>query len=139
MRWPRSMRLLHCLAVTTIAAACAPALSADTSPATVDPATGEGCWVRFFGEHDFKRPIGRLAGGMYIYSIEKPGLIGEVSEQRFLKEARSAIVGPEATLRAYAEPGFDKEVMVFERGTKVQDLDALGFPARVASLKITCD
>jgi hypothetical protein len=132
------MRPLRCLLLALFAAA-PPVIAADPSPATVDPKTGEGCWVRFFAEPDFKRPIGRLAGGMYIYSIEKPGLIGEVSEKKFLNEARSAIVGPEATLRAYSEPGFDKELVVFEPQRKVAALRALGFPARIASLKITCE
>jgi hypothetical protein len=132
----RRMRLLGLTLL--LAALASPARGADTSPATVDPKTGEGCWVRFFGEPDFRQPIGRLAGGMYIYSIEKPGLIGKRSEEKFLKDARSAIVGPEATLRAYSEPGFDKELIVLEPQRKVQDLRALGFPARIASLKITC-
>jgi hypothetical protein len=37
-----------------------------------------------------------------------------------------------------AEPGFRKEILTFEPRREVEDLRALGFPERIASLKILC-
>jgi hypothetical protein len=48
------------------------------------------------------------------------------------------VVGPQARLVAYAQPGFSKEVFTFDPSEKVGDLRAIGFPAQVASLKILC-
>ncbi|HEX6266024.1 MAG TPA: hypothetical protein VFZ81_03925 [Burkholderiales bacterium] len=115
-----------------------PATAADLNPLQLDPQAGEGCWVRFFDGENFERPLGRVAGHLYINSIANPGLIGRMDEKQFFQRASSLIVGPEATLIAYAEPGFRKEVMALEPRREVKDLRALGFPERVASLKIVC-
>ena len=98
-----------------------------------------GCWVRFFEEPGFERPLGRLAGAVYVNSISGPGLIGEIHQEEFFRRARSAIVGPQAKLTAYAERGFRDEVVLLPPGRKVEDLRALGFPKRIASLKILCE
>ncbi|HUF81886.1 MAG TPA: hypothetical protein VMN03_12160, partial [Burkholderiales bacterium] len=72
-----------------------PAAAADLNPPQLDPKYGEGCWVRFFDEPRFERPLGRLAGAIYINSIAGPGLIGEMNEEEFFRRARSLVVGPE--------------------------------------------
>ena len=118
--------------------AALPAVAADLNPPQLDPKYGEGCWVRFFEEPGLERPLGRLAGAIYINSITGPGLIGQLNEEEFFRRARSLAVGPEARLIAYAEPGFRKEVFSLEPGREVKDLLALGFPKRVASLKVLC-
>ncbi|HEX6268322.1 MAG TPA: hypothetical protein VFZ81_15665 [Burkholderiales bacterium] len=115
-----------------------PATAADVNPLQLHPQAGEGCWVRFFDSENFERPRGRLDGGLYINSIANPGLIGRMDEKQFLQRSSSLIVGPEAKLIAYAEPGFSKEILTFEPRREVKDLRALGFPERVASLKILC-
>jgi hypothetical protein len=112
--------------------------AADVNPPQLDPEAGEGCWVRFFDGANFEQPLGRLDGGLYINSIAGPGLIGRMDEKEFFQRTRSLIVGPEARLVAYAEPGFRKEILSFEPRREVRDLRALGFPERVASLKILC-
>jgi hypothetical protein len=112
--------------------------AADVNPPQLDPEAGEGCWVRFFDEAGFRQPLGRLDGGLYINSIANPGLIGRMDEREFFQRTRSLIVGPEARLVAYAEPGFRKEILTFEPRREVEDLRALGFPERIASLKILC-
>jgi hypothetical protein len=101
-------------------------------------AAAEGCWVRFFEEENFARPLQRLAGALYINSIAGPGLIGRMNEEDFFRRARSLVVGPEARLFAYAERGFGKELFTLQPGAKVKDLREIGFPARVASLKVLC-
>lgn len=116
-----------------------PAGAADLNPPQLDPKYGEGCWVRFFNEPSFKEPLGRLAGALYINSITGPGLIGQMDEEEFFRRARSAIVGPEARLTAYAERGFRKEAFTLEPGREVKDLRELGFPKGIASLKILCE
>jgi hypothetical protein len=115
-----------------------PAGAVDPSPTHIDPRAGEGCWVRFFDEAGFGPPAGLVSGGLYISSIAGPGMIGEQSDRAFLRTARSLVVGPEATLIAYAEPGFRKEILSLEPGRKVKDLREIGFPEGVASLKIVC-
>jgi hypothetical protein len=105
----------------------------------LDPKYGEGCWVRFFEEPGLEQPLGRLAGAVYINSISGPGLIGQMNEEEFFRRARSVAVGPEARLTAYAERGFRQEVFSLEPGREVKDLHALGFPKKVASLKILCE
>jgi len=49
------------------------------------------------------------------------------------------VVGPEARLTVYAERGFRAELFTLEPGREVRDLRPLGFPQKVASLKILCD
>jgi hypothetical protein len=129
---------LHMPAAALLLAALS-AAAADLNPPQLDPKYGEGCWVRFFAEAGFEQPLGRLAGAVYIVSISAPGLIGEMNEENFFRRAHSLVVGPEATLTAYAEAGFRREVFSLEPGREVKDLRALGFPKRVASLKILCD
>ncbi|HEX6318111.1 MAG TPA: hypothetical protein VFZ84_04490 [Burkholderiales bacterium] len=129
------MRLALVAALSTVLSAGA----ADINPPQLDPIYGEGCWVGFFSEPGFERPMGRLAGALYINSIAGPGLIGTLNEEQFFRQARSVVVGPEARLVAYAEPGFRKEVFSLEPQREVQDLRELGFPGRVASLKILCE
>jgi hypothetical protein len=118
--------------------AATPALAADPTPSTVDPKAGEGCWVRFFSAKDFKQPMGRLAGATYINSLAAPGLIGNLDVKEYFGLVRSAVVGPEALLVLYAEPGFREESAKLDPGRKVADLGEFGFPKNVASLKIIC-
>ena len=125
-------------AVALLALAVLPAAAAVLNPPQLDPKYGEGCWVRFFNEPNFERPLGNLAGPMYINSIAGPGLIGEMNEEEFFRRARSVTVGPEAKLLAYAEPGFRNEIISLEPNREVKDLHAIGFPKKVASLKIVC-
>lgn len=115
------------------------ARAADINPPQLDPNYGEGCWVRFFEEPGLEHPLGRLSGAMYINSIAGPGLIGSMNEEQFFRRARSLVVGPEARLTAYAERGFREEVFSLEPGREVKDLHALGFPKKIASLKILCE
>jgi hypothetical protein len=116
-----------------------PAAAADLHPPQLDRKFGEGCWVRFFEDADLKRPLGRLAGALYINSLSGPLLIGQMNEEEFFRRARGAVVGPEARLIAYAERGFRDELFTLEPGREVKDLRALGFAEKVASLKILCD
>ena len=113
--------------------------AADPTPPQHDPRDGDGCWVNYFNEPGFEEPLGRLAGAVYINSIAGPGLIGQMNEEQFFRRARSLVVGPEARLTAYAERGFRAEVFSLEPGREVKDLRALGFPKKVASLKILCE
>lgn len=115
------------------------AYAVDPTPATVDPAVGEGCWVQFFAERDFKRPMGMLPGGTYINSLAGPGLIGEFDEREYFQRTASLVVGPQAKLIVYAEPGFDKELVTIGPNRKVAALADIGFPQRAASLKVICD
>ena len=114
--------------LAAFALAALPAAAAVLNPPQLDPRYGEGCWVRFFNEPNFERPLGNLAGPMYINSITGPGLIGQMNEEEFFRRARSAVVGPEAKLLAYAEPGFNKEIFTLEPNREVKDLQAIGFP-----------
>jgi hypothetical protein len=115
-----------------------PALAADPSPSTLDPKAGEGCWVRFFSAKAFEQPMGRLAGATYINSLAAPGFIGKLGVEEYFGRARSAIVGPEARLVLYAEPGFREQSAKLDPGRRIADLEELGFPKGVASLKIVC-
>jgi hypothetical protein len=126
------------LALLAAVLAALPAGAADLNPPQLHPEAGDGCWVRFFDGPNFEQPLGRLDGGLYINSIANPGLIGRMDERQFFQRTRSLIVGPEARLVAYAEPGFRKEILSLEPRREVKDLRALGFPERVASLKILC-
>jgi hypothetical protein len=101
-------------------------------------AAAQGCWVRFFEEENFARPLQRLSGALYINSIAGPGLIGHMNEEDFFRRAHSLVVGPEARLFAYAERGFAEELFRLEPGAKVHDLREIGFPTQVASLKVLC-
>lgn len=125
--------------IAALALAALPAAAAVLNPPQLDPQHGDGCWVRFFNEPNFERPLGNLAGPMYINSLSEPGLIGEMNEEQFFRRVRSAVVGPEAKLLAYAEPGFRKELFTLEPNREVNDLQAIGFPKNVASLKIDCE
>ena len=132
--------MMRRVAIVSLAACglAAPALAIDPSPSYLDPKYGEGCWVRFFEDENFERPLARIGRSTYINSLAAPGLIGEMQIPEFFQRASSLVVGPEARLVAYAEPGFRKEVLNFEAGREVPDLQAIGFPERVASLKIDC-
>jgi hypothetical protein len=127
------------IALLAVLITALPAGAADLDPPQLDPKHGEGCWVRFFDQPGFKEPLGRLAGAAYINSTAGPGLIGNLNEEEFFRRARSAIVGPEARLIAYAEPGFRGELFSLEPQREVGDMRELGFPKRVASLKILCE
>lgn len=94
--------------------------------------------MRFFSAKAFEQPMGRLAGATYINSLAAPGFIGKLGVDDYFGRARSAVVGPEALLVLYAEPGFREEKAKLEPGRKVADLGVLGFPKDVASLKIVC-
>jgi hypothetical protein len=109
--------------------------------AAAEPKYGEGCWVRFFEQSGLEQPLGRLAGAVYINSVSGPGpgLIGKMNEEEFFRRSRSLVVGPEARLTAYAERGFRGELFSLEPSREVEDLRALGFPKKVASLKILCE
>jgi hypothetical protein len=98
----------------------------------------EGCWVHFFADPDFAQPMDRLNGALYVNSVAPPGFIGRYSEKEYLRRARSVVVGPEARLLAYAEPGFEAEIFAFGPGHKERDLTGLEFARRVASLKVLC-
>jgi hypothetical protein len=111
----------------------------DINPPQLDRRFGEGCWVRFFEAPAFEQPLGRLAGALYVNSLARPGLIGRMSEAEFFGRSRSLVVGPEARLIAYAEPGFREQIFALEPGREVKDLRELGFPEKTASLKILCD
>ena len=115
------------------------AAAADTSPSFVQPKAGEGCWAKFFAQPRFAEPMGLLSGALYVNSLAGPGFIGEVSVREYFSRARSAAIGPQAELFVYASPGFDEEIARIGPGQKVEDLSAIGFPKRVASLKIRCD
>jgi hypothetical protein len=122
-----------------LASLALPAGAAELGPApTLDPKYGEGCWVRFFDRTGFEGPLGQLAGAVYINSLSGPGLIGMMNEEEFFRRAESLIVGPEARLIAYAERGFRQELFTLEPGREVKDLRAIGFPQKVASLKVAC-
>jgi hypothetical protein len=97
--------------------------------------------VRFFEQPGLEQPLGRLAGAVYINSVSGPGpgLIGKMNEEEFFRRSRSLVVGPEARLTAYAERGFRGELFSLEPSREVEDLRALGFPKKVASLKILCE
>lgn len=131
------------LGVMVAALAASPALTAAASGLgtlpTLDRKDGEGCWVRFFEDPGFKHPMTRVPGPLYINSISAPGLIGMRDEEEFFAEAGSVLVGPEAKLVVYAEPGFRDELFTLEPGKGVDELRALGFPDKVASLKIICE
>jgi hypothetical protein len=116
-----------------------PAGAVQLRPHAVDPQSGESCWVRFFGAPQFKQPLGRLSGGLYIQALDGPGLIGNLRLKDFFERAHSLVMGPEARLVAYAEPGFAAQILSLQSGREVADLRKLGFPARVASLKIVCE
>jgi hypothetical protein len=98
----------------------------------------EGCWVRFFGEQDFKRPIARVVGALFLNSVMGPGYIDAVSVRDFPRRVRSLAVGPEARVVVYAEPGFKSELAKLGPDDKVADLGTLGFPKSLGSLKILC-
>jgi hypothetical protein len=119
-------------------AAFALAAALANGAAYLDPKGGDGCWVHFFEERDFGRSMGRLAGTLYINSVIGPGLIGTLEVKEYLRRADSLLVGPEARLIAYAQPGFREVLTSLEPGAQAPDLDALGFPGRVGSLKIAC-
>lgn len=106
---------------------------------TIDPKYGEGCWVRFFDDADLDKPLAILPGGTYINSIAPPGLIGTMDEEDFFRRVRSVKVGREAKLIVYSERGFREELFALEPGTEVADLRTMGFPQKVASLKIVCE
>jgi hypothetical protein len=133
------MRKTFALLAATAALAAGPAAAIDRNPSYLDPKYGEGCWVRFFEDANFERPLGRIGRSTYINSLAAPGLIGEMQIPEFFQRASSLVVGPEARLIGYAEPGFRKEVLNFEARREVPDLQAVGFPERVASLKIDCE
>ena len=99
---------------------------------------GDGCGVRFFAATGFEQPMGRLAGALYINSLAAPGLIGNLSVKDYFARARSVMIGPEALLVAYSQPGFRDELVRLEAGRRVGDLAAIGFPKRAASLKVIC-
>ena len=98
----------------------------------------EGCWVRFFGDEEFKRPIARVVGALFLNSVFGPGYIDAVSVRDFPRRVRSLAVGPEARLFVYAEPGFKSEVAAIGPDDKMADLGCIGFPKGVGSLKIIC-
>lgn len=94
--------------------------------------------MRFFAATGFEQPMDRLTGGLYINSFAGPGLIGKLRVKDYFARTRSVMVGPEALLVAYSEPGFRDELVRLEAGRKVGDLSKIGFPKRAASLKVIC-
>jgi hypothetical protein len=111
---------------------------ASAEAASPRAAKHEGCWVRFFGDEDFKRPIARVVGALFLNSVFGPGYIDAVSVRDFPRRVRSLAVGPEARVFVYAEPGFKSEVANLGPDDKVPDLASIGFPKAVGSLKILC-
>ena len=110
------------------------ASAADPSPSFVQPKAAEGCWARFYGQPGFQEPMGLLSG-----ALASPGLIGHLDVREYFSRAHSAAVGPSAEMIVYAAPGFDEEIARVGPGQKVANLATIGFPQRVASLKIVCD
>jgi hypothetical protein len=132
--------MLRAMLAGVAALCCAlPAEAVRLIPADVAPKPHERCWVRFFGAEDFKQPLGRLPGGLYIQSIAGPGLVDDMELQDFFERTESLVMGPEARLVGYAERGFVGEVLALEPRRKVANLRALGFPERLASMKIICE
>jgi hypothetical protein len=115
------------------------AAAADTSPSFVQPKAGEGCWTRFFAKPQYKQPMGLLGGSLYVNSLAAPGFIGNLRVRDYFSRARSVEVGPNAQVILYAARGFDQEIARVRPGSKMPDLDAIGFHKRVESLKIACD
>ena len=99
---------------------------------------GDGCWVRFFGESDFKRPIARVVGNLFLNSVFGPGYVDSISVRGFPRRVRSLAVGPEARVFVYAEPGFQSQLASVGPDDKVADVGPLGFPKQIGSLKILC-
>jgi len=99
----------------------------------------EGCWVRFYGEQEYRQPLVRVAGALFLNSVVGPGYIGVLSVRDFPRRVRSLLVGPEARVFVYAEPGFKTELAEIGPDDKVADLASLGFPKGVGSLKILCE
>ena len=94
--------------------------------------------MRFFGEEDFKRPLARVVGTLFLNSVFGPGYVDAVSVRDFPRRVRSLAVGPDARLYVYAEPGFKTEVAAVGPDDKVSNVGELGFPKSVGSLKILC-
>ena len=123
------------LFLLALALPCAAPQAAARSPA---PRPADRCWVKFFGETDFKRPVARVVGNLLLNSVSGPGYIDSVSVREFPRRVRSLVVGPEARLFIYAEPGFQRELASVGPDDKVADVGPLGFPQQVGSLKILC-
>jgi hypothetical protein len=129
--------LAKLLAIAVAALLPAGALGVDPTPSYVEPSEGEGCWVLFFAEPDFKRPIGRLPGRVYVGSLTAPGKIGEVDTREFFSYVESIQVGPEASLEVYGEPMFEKRISTLKPGERIAD--ARPIRERMQSMKILCE
>ena len=123
------------LLLLALALPCVAAQAAARSPAPRPP---DGCWVRFFGESDFKRPIARVVGNLFLNSVFGPGYVDSISVRDFPRRVRSVAVGPDARMFVYAEPGFQNQLASVGPDDKVSDVGPLGFPKQVGSLKILC-
>ena len=95
--------------------------------------------MRFYGEQEYRQPLVRIAGALFLNSLIGPGYIGAVAVREFPRRVRSLAVGPEARVFVYAEPGFKTETAALGPDDKVANLASLGFPKGVGSLKILCE
>ena len=126
------MRLLLCIGAICLAASGTAFAYGSSTPA-------EGCWVRFYGDKDYARPLVRVTGPYFLNSFAGPGYVGQLSVRDFPARIHSLAVGPQAHLVVFGERAFTKELTTLGADRKVPDLTALGFPKSVGSLKIVCD
>lgn len=121
--------------ISFVLAFCAVPLADARNPS---PQPREGCWVRFYGEQEYRQPLVRVAGALFLNSVMGPGYVGVLPVRDFPRRVRSLAVGPDARVFVYAEPGFRTETAALGPDEKVANLASLGFPKGVGSLKILC-
>lgn len=107
------------------------------------PHGDEGCWVSFFAGTNFGLPAAQLRGRSDVEAFESGPVLEpdlkHVGGQKFIAEARSIVVGPNARLIGYERPRFRDQALTIGPGRQVVDVAALDFHERVRSLEVRCE
>lgn len=94
----------------------------------------KNCWVELYEDTDFDvdDPYVRIKGPFEAGSLEA------LAGQDWSDEIQSILVGPNAIMFAYEDPGFSGTEVVFVANQKVGELAELNMSDDIESLKVQC-
>ena len=97
-----------------------------------DPNLGNGCWVRFYDNQNFRGESLTLVGPVDMANMDAPGDAWQ--------DWDSAIVGPKARVTTYDNENFNDRTATLSPGARIPDLRdrKLGWFEEVKSARVSC-
>lgn len=110
-----------------------PGVVAALSAQQITGRLGDGCWVRFYTDARFRGRGITLVGPVDLARLDIAG--------SRLADWSSAVVGPQATVTVFDQPGFRDPALTIGPGRRVPDLQAAvrrGSLAQARSINVDC-